>query len=299
MSTDPPLIEVRGLIKRCGGLTAVNKIDFDLRQGEIVGLIGPNGSGKSTIMKLILGIERPSAGSIRLDGNEIAGLPAHRIARKGVGLVFQHSRPLERQTVIENIKLGLLPDSLVRLFIQAELENQAHAIAERVGLGQVLDRRPSTLPYADLRRLELAKAIARNPRVILLDEPFAGGERIAEGTAAAVMQNETVRRAYLGGSIETTARPESVFKDDRPLLEVSNLSVFYGKAQALERVSIHVHEGEFVSVVGINGAGKTTLFNTISGFVPFQGNSMGRTASGRSLASRDCSPRRRPMPRES
>jgi branched-chain amino acid transport system ATP-binding protein len=184
-------------------------------------------------------------------------------------------------------------------------------------LGTVLDRRPSTLAFADLRKLELAKAIARDPRVVLVDEPFAGltqgetaifvdlirgfraegravllidhnvksvasladrvialylGERVAEGTADEVMKNETVRRVYLGGTIETAARPESCFKDTSPLLQVKDVSVFYGKAQALERVSLHVHEGEFVSVVGINGAGKTTLFNAISGFVPYSGD---------------------------
>ena len=163
----------------------------------------------------------------------------------------------------------------------------------------------------------MAKAIARDPRVILIDEPFAGltlaeaavfsdlfagfrrdgkavllvdhnvksvaalvdrvialhlGEKIAEGTATEVMADVTVRRVYLGGSIETAARPESTFADrETPLLAVQDLSVFYNKAQALANVSLHVHQREFVSVVGINGAGKTTLFNTICGMLPYQG----------------------------
>src|SRR5215831_18452942 len=94
------------------------------------------------------------------------------------------------------------------------------------------------------------------------------GERIAEGSAEEVMRDETVRRVYLGGSIETAARPESSFRGATPFLEVEGVSVHYGKAQALDNVSLHVHHGEFVSVVGLNGAGKTTLFNTISGFLP-------------------------------
>ena len=99
------------------------------------------------------------------------------------------------------------------------------------------------------------------------------GERIAEGTADEVMRNETVRRVYLGGSIETAARPESSFRDrTTPFLEVADVSVQYGKAQALQNVSIHVHAGEFVSVVGLNGAGKTTLFNAISGLLPYSGD---------------------------
>jgi len=311
------LVEVRGLTKKFGGLVALDQLDFSLRAGEIVGLIGPNGSGKSTAMKLVMGIERPTKGSVRLDGVETAGLPAHQIARLGVGLVFQHSRPLDRQTVHENIMLGLLPDSLFKLRISQEIRERAREIAAQVGLGAVLDRLPSTLPFADLRRLELAKAIARDPRVILIDEPFAGltmaeaavfsgliaafrrdgkavllvdhnvksvaalvdrvialclGGKIAEGTASEVMTNETVRRVYLGGSIETSARCESSFADqETPLLSVQDLSVFYNKAQALEKVSLHVHRREFVSVVGINGAGKTTLFNAICGLLPYQG----------------------------
>src|SRR4051812_3035788 len=148
-----PLLEVEGLAKRYGGLVAVKSIGFSVRPGEILGLIGPNGSGKSTVMKLIMGLERPNAGSVKLDGTEIAGWPSHRVARAGIGLVFQHSRPLHRQTVLENIKLALLPDNLLRLFVDPGVEKRARAIAERVGLGAVMDRRPSTLPFADLRRM--------------------------------------------------------------------------------------------------------------------------------------------------
>ena len=311
-------LEVRGLTKRFGGLVAVKDMTFSVDAGKILGLIGPNGSGKSTVMKLIMGIERPDAGSVRINGTDVAGWPSHRIARMGAGIVFQHSRPLHRQTVLENIKLALLPDKLTRLLADPETDTKARAIAARVGLSGVLDRRPATLPFADLRKIEIAKAIARDPQVLLIDEPFAGltsketaafsdlicelrddgravllvdhnvksvarlvdrvlamyvGERIAEGSADEVMRNETVRRVYLGGTIETAARPESSFRDTTtPFLEVKNVSVHYGKAQALDDVSIHVHAGEFVSVVGLNGAGKTTLFNTISGFLPYAGD---------------------------
>ena len=167
-------LEVRGLVKRYGGLVAVNDIGFDIRPGEILGLIGPNGSGKSTVMKLIMGVERPNAGTVKLEGMDVAGWPSHRIARAGISIVFQHSRPLHRQTVLENIKLALLPDSLLRLAAAPGVEEQARAIAHRVGLGRVLHRHPSTLPFADLRRMEMAKAIARDPKVVLVDEPFAG-----------------------------------------------------------------------------------------------------------------------------
>ncbi len=325
------LLQVSGLVKRFGGLVAVGGMALDIAPGEILGLIGPNGSGKSTVMKLIMGIERPDAGSVRIDGVDVAGWPSHRIARQGVGLVFQHSRPLHRQTVLENIKLALLPDALLRLFADPDVEERARAIARRVGLGAVLDRRPGTLPFADLRRLELAKAIGRDPKVVLVDEPFAGltsgevgafsdliagfraegravllvdhnvkgvaalvdrvlamylGEPIAEGTAEQVMRDPQVRRVYLGGAIETAARPALPAKSGPPLLAVEGVDVLYGKAQALEGVSIHVAEGEFVSVVGLNGAGKTTLFNAISGLVPYAGRIAwgGQALAGRSAA---------------
>ncbi|HEX3348551.1 MAG TPA: ATP-binding cassette domain-containing protein [Acetobacteraceae bacterium] len=326
------MLTVDGLVKRFGGLMAVKDIGFSVEGGEILGLIGPNGSGKSTVMKCIMGIERPTAGSVRLEGREIAGWPPHRIARAGVGLVWQHSHPLPRQTVLEHIELALLPDSLLRVVADRHVADRARAIAARVGLERVANRLPRTLPFADLRRLELAKAIARNPKVVLVDEPFAGltsaevadfseligtfraeghavllvdhnvksvaalvdrvfamylGERVAEGSAAEVMRDETVRRVYLGGAIAgTTRRSHSRVSNAPPLLEVEGVSVFYGKAQALDQVSITVREGECVSLVGLNGAGKTTLFNAISGIVPstglirFTGESLrGRTAA--------------------
>jgi ABC-type branched-subunit amino acid transport system ATPase component len=324
-----PTLHVSGLTKRFGGLVAVKEIGFTIASGEILGLIGPNGSGKSTVMKLIMGIERPDAGSVKLAGTDIAGWPTHRIARQGVGMVFQHSRPLPRQTVLENIKLALLPDSLFRLAAEPHVDGRAREIAERVGLGAVMHRRPPTLPFADLRRLEMAKALARNPKVVLVDEPFAGltsgevsafseliegfrreghavllvdhnvksvaamvdrvlamylGQRIAEGTAEEVMRDETVRRVYIGGKIEAHPRKELDTKGGEALLDVRGVDVFYGKARALQEVSLHVNAGEFVSVVGLNGAGKTTLFNAISGLVPFAGDIHW---SGNSLSGRD------------
>ncbi|MGE5159365.1 MAG: ATP-binding cassette domain-containing protein [Gemmatimonas sp.] len=168
------VLEVDGLTRRFGGLVAVDDLAFRVEGGEILGLIGPNGSGKSTTLSLIMGLYRPSSGSIRFDGDELAGLPAYRIARLGVSIVFQHSRPLHRQSVLEHIRLALLPDSLWQMLHDPSVTRKAIGIAERVGLAEVMDRLPDTLPFADLRRLELAKAIARDPRLILVDEPFAG-----------------------------------------------------------------------------------------------------------------------------
>ena len=331
VATQAPLLDIHGLTKRFGGLVAAKDISFQIQPGEILGLIGPNGSGKSTVMQLIMGLHRPNAGAVRVAGVDVAGWPPHRIARQGVGIVFQHSRPLHRQTVLENILLGLLPDSLFKLAADHHAKERAKHIAEKVGLADVMNRYPNTLPFADLRRMELAKAIARDPKVVLVDEPFAGltsgevdafsqliadfrtdgravllvdhnvksvaalvdrvfamylGERIAEGTAEEVTRDPTVRRVYLGGGIEVATRPVAE-KDARPLLEAEGVNVLYGKAQALENVSIRVNEGEFVSIVGLNGAGKTSLFNAICGLVPHSGRVLfgGEDLAGRTPAS--------------
>ncbi len=325
------LLKAEGLSKRFGGLVAVDKVSFSIRPGEILGLIGPNGSGKSTTMSLVMGIVRPDSGKVLLDDVDITGWAPHRIAKQGLSIVFQHSRPLHRQTVLENIMLALLPDSLVRLIADPQVEAKARDIAARVGLAEVANQLPDTLPFADLRRLELAKAIARDPKVLLIDEPFAGltapemhafsdliatfrsegravmlvdhnvkgvralvdrvlamyvGQKIAEGDPDEVMSNAKVRSVYLGGSldepvIKTTAM--AVAESAKPLLSVQAISVHYGKAQALDKVGFEVHEGEFVSIVGLNGAGKTTLFNAISGFVPYGGDIAwdGRSQHGR------------------
>lgn len=168
------VLEVQGLTKHFGGVRAVQDMAFSVARGEILGLIGPNGSGKSTTLSLLMGVTRADSGSIRCQGRETLGWPIHRIAKHGVAMVFQHSRPLKRQTVRQNIKLGLLKDSVLDVFPKPALNRRARELAERVGLTDVLDESADNLTYAQLRRMELAKALALDPQVLLLDEPFAG-----------------------------------------------------------------------------------------------------------------------------
>lgn len=167
-------LEVSGISKRFGGLQAVDKVSFAVDRGEVLGLIGPNGSGKSTAMSMIMGVVQPDSGSVKLEGQELAGQRPHIIAAAGMAMMFQHSRPLHRQTVLENIQLALLPNSVFQFTVGKEVTERAIAVAERVGMGSVLQLYPDSLPFADLRRLELAKALARDPTVLLIDEPFAG-----------------------------------------------------------------------------------------------------------------------------
>lgn len=168
------ILNVSSISKRFGGLKAVDSVSFEVDRGEILGLIGPNGSGKSTTLSLIMGVIRPDRGSVKLGNQEIAGQKLHRIAKQGMSMVFQHSRPLHRQSVLENIELALLPDTIFQLFPKQEVRAKAREVAERVGLKDVMHDHPDSLPFAYVRRLELAKAIAQEPDVLLLDEPFAG-----------------------------------------------------------------------------------------------------------------------------
>ncbi len=168
------LVEITGLNKRFGGVRAVHEMAFNVDAGEILGLIGPNGSGKSTTLSLLMGVLRADGGSIRCLGQEIRGWPVHRIAKNGLAMVFQHSRPLKRQTTLENIKLALLPDSIFAFVPKPSVDARARELAQRVGLSEVMSTAADDLAFAHLRRLEFAKALALEPKVLLLDEPFAG-----------------------------------------------------------------------------------------------------------------------------
>ena len=174
MSTETraQILEVAGLRRAFGGLVAVNDLGFEVAQGEIMGLLGPNGSGKTTALNLMSGVLRPDAGSIRLMGKEISGLAAYRIARLGLARTFQLVRVLDGMDCRENIKAGLAfqkPHLSV-----AEAEVRIDMLLDRVGLGGQDQRPAADLTYIDRKRLELARALAAKPRLLLLDEWLAG-----------------------------------------------------------------------------------------------------------------------------
>jgi branched-chain amino acid transport system ATP-binding protein len=172
MSNTPAVLEIAALSKRFGGLIAVNALDLTVRAGEIVGLLGPNGSGKTTALNLVSGVLRPDAGTIRLAGQDIAGMPTHRIARLGLARTFQLVRVLDGMDCRDNVKAGLAfhPTSLAR----HALDDAADALLARVGLAGFRARSASELTYIDRKRLELARALALAPKLLLLDEWLAG-----------------------------------------------------------------------------------------------------------------------------
>jgi len=166
------LLKVKGLRKNFGGLRAVDGLDFDVAQGEVVGLLGPNGSGKTTAMNLISGAIPPSAGSIAFEGHEILGMAPHRIARLGVARTFQLVRVLSGMCCAENVEAGMAYRMEPLFGKAARLE--ALSLLDRVGLGHCPDMVAGDLTYIDQKRLELARALALKPRLLLLDEWLAG-----------------------------------------------------------------------------------------------------------------------------
>jgi branched-chain amino acid transport system permease protein len=152
-----------GLSKRFGGLHAVDAASFSFKPGEIVGLIGPNGAGKSTLLAIVSGVLAPSAGSVDVDGVSVAGWPAQRIARQGIGRTFQNIRLFRELTTLENVQVAA-----------GRAGTAAIDLLERFGLRDVAHRAAGTLPYGPQRRLEIARAVALKPRYLLLDEPAAG-----------------------------------------------------------------------------------------------------------------------------
>ena len=164
------LLEARGLAKRFGGLQAVAGLDLEVGRGEMHGLIGPNGAGKTTVFNLLSGFLVPDAGEIVLNGRSIVGLAPHAICRLGLARTFQIVRPFPRMTVLENVRVG----ALVRYPRASEALARARNVVARVGLGG-RERVPAgALTLADRKRLELARALATDPALLLLDEVMAG-----------------------------------------------------------------------------------------------------------------------------
>jgi branched-chain amino acid transport system ATP-binding protein len=160
---DPAFLAVRDLTKRFGGLTAVSEATFDVREGSITGLIGPNGAGKTTLFAMIAGFEQPSAGLVLLDGEEITGRKPHDLAKLGLARTFQIVQPFAGLSVRENIAVGA--------FLRLPKRRDALELAEQVGQ---LDKPAAALTVAGRKRLEVARALATRPRILLLDEVLAG-----------------------------------------------------------------------------------------------------------------------------
>lgn len=233
-----PILEIRGVSKRFGGLQALEDVSFDVSPGEIVGLIGPNGAGKSTLFNALVGLHRPTSGTVRLEGEDITALKPHKVAERGMTKTFQNVALFSETSVLDNVLIGgLLRDSV------ADARRRARTCLERVGLGGVAEKLARDLSFPERARVEVARSLATQPKVLLLDEVMAAlnrvemeemmalvrslrkdgltvvvvehhmhaimslcerivvlnfGRKIAEGSPEEVSKNSDVVRAYLG-----------------------------------------------------------------------------------------------------
>ena len=180
-----PRLAVEELSRRFGGLAALDRVSFGVAAGTICGLIGPNGAGKTTLINLVSGLTSPSGGRVLLDGEPISGLPPHQIAARGVGRTFQNIRLFEDLSVLENVMLGYhrrrrdgLLETILRLPRSRREERAAREAARdllgRLGMADLADVGAGALSYGDQRRVEIARALALGPRILMLDEPAAG-----------------------------------------------------------------------------------------------------------------------------
>ena len=172
MASETIVLNVRGATKQFGGLTAVDAVDFDVREHEVVGIIGPNGSGKTTMMNLISGALKLTSGRIALQGGQISGLSAQEINRRGVARTFQLVKMLPTLSVIENVMAGAVFGHKRRWGHEAEAF--AHQMLDKVGIDGLANSPVSSLTYIDQKRLELARCLASEPEILLLDEWLAG-----------------------------------------------------------------------------------------------------------------------------
>jgi branched-chain amino acid transport system ATP-binding protein len=190
MDRAPVRLEIDGLTVNFGGVRAINRLTLCHDRGGVVGLIGPNGAGKTTVLNVLSGTVRPTAGQVRLDGAGVGGRRPDRLARAGVARTFQHLEPFASLSVLDNVLVALeaRPDAG-----RGPRETAAALLAE-VGLGDRLDAAVAALPQGLQRRVEVARALAARPRLLLLDEPLAGLTRVEADELAAV-----VRRVAAGG----------------------------------------------------------------------------------------------------
>ncbi|HAT56542.1 MAG TPA: high-affinity branched-chain amino acid ABC transporter ATP-binding protein LivG [Veillonellaceae bacterium] len=307
------LLELNHVTKKFGGITALSDISFGAESGQILGIIGPNGAGKTTIFNLITGVYQVTEGDILFDGASIENKKPYQITQLGIARTFQNIRLFTNMTVLENILVGHhsrmhsgILASVIHTGAQKKEEEAARAksmeLLEFLGLGNDAERMASELPYGKQRKLEIARAMSTDPRLILLDEPAAGMNdseteelgRLIQGIRSRfhmtiiLIEHDMNLMMHLCDRIVVVNFGEKLAEgipkeiqenkavieaylgkgdDSFMLLEMKDVVAGYGNITALKGISLSVPEGSIVTLIGANGAGKSTTMKTIMGIV--------------------------------
>jgi len=343
-----PILSVTTISKSYGGVKALDSVTLEVWAGEVFGVIGPNGAGKSTLVGVVGGSIAATSGAIHLNGVDVTALDAPHRARLGIGRTHQIPRPFTKMSVFDNLMLAATNSGhSEKIHVHRD---HVREILDRTGLAAMANTNAGNLTLLRRKRLEMARAMALRPKVLLLDEIGAGlvesetqelitlvndlrssvdsivliehvmdvitgccdrtavldfGKLVTSGPTRTVLADPEVAAVYLGtaahthkaeGTMDEVKTAPSARVDisslvnlgeslvnDHALLQVSNLSVQYGGLKALRDVSIEVHEGETVALLGANGAGKTTLARAISGALPISSGEIvfsGKTLQG-------------------
>ena len=310
------MLEVNNLSIQFGGLRAVDGFNMTIEKGQLYGLIGPNGAGKTTVFNLLTGVYKPTEGIIRLDGQDITGKSTIEINKAGIARTFQNIRLFKDMPVLDNVKVGLhnhhpysTLTGILRLpkyyKVEKEMNERAMEILRVFDLDKEADTLAGNLPYGKQRKLEIARALATEPKLLLLDEPAAGMNPnetqelmdtirfVREHFDMTVLLIEHDMKLVGGiceeltvlnfGQVLIQGETSAVLKDptvitahrgrirrNETMANVGSkrtLQVYYGVIQALKGISFHVNQGEVIALIGANGAGKTTTLQTLTGIL--------------------------------
>ena len=275
-----PVLDVQELGIDFGGLTAVNDLNMQVYDGEIVGLIGPNGAGKTTVFNLLTKVYNPTRGRIIFDGKDTAGKTVVDINKAGIARTFQNIRLFGNLTVLDNVKTGfhnVIPYSPITAILrlpkyyasERDIEEKAMDLLKILELDQFAYVTASNLPYGAQRRLEIARALATDPKLLLLDEPAAG---MNPQETAELMDMIRFVRDHFKIAILLIEHDMKLVMGICERITVLNYGMMlaqgkYGMIEAIKGISFEVRDGEIVTMIGANGAGKTTTMHAISGLV--------------------------------